>query len=167
MFFVRSLTGWTQKCYWKLKFIKCFYINDYFPGMALSWYWGLNSILMNMGYTFYKQIMMTNTDIDIGRIVSHHYLYFLFITILEWLVSIESSCWVTVVGIYIYIVLSFVNRYVLFTYHNVLRNQVRQLRQLTITNIQWLKLTNEIVRFLQNMYLNDLLILVELLSITI
>ena len=51
--------------------------------------------------------------------------------------------------------LSFVNRYVLFTYHNVLRNQVRQLRQLTITNIQWLKLTNGIVRFLQNMYLND------------
>jgi hypothetical protein len=32
---------------------------------------------------------------------------------------------------------------------------VLTLRQLTITNIHWLKLTNGIVRFLQNMYLND------------
>ena len=32
---------------------------------------------------------------------------------------------------------------------------VLTLRQLTITNIQWLKLTNGIVRFLQNMNLND------------
>jgi len=32
---------------------------------------------------------------------------------------------------------------------------VLTLRQLTITNIQWLKLTSGIVLFLQNMYLND------------
>ena len=32
---------------------------------------------------------------------------------------------------------------------------VLTLRPLTITNIQWLKLTNGIVRFLQNMNLND------------
>ena len=52
-----KITGWTQKCYWKLKFIKCFYINDYFPGMTLSWYWGLTSILMNGLY-----ILQTNND---------------------------------------------------------------------------------------------------------
>ena len=57
-------------------------MNDYFPGMALSWYWGLTSIPnQSMGYTFYKQIMMTNTDINIGGIVNHHCLNFLFVTI--------------------------------------------------------------------------------------
>ena len=61
--------------------LKCFYINDYFPGMALSWYWGLTIVCRSMGNKFYKQIMMTNTDIDIGGIVNHHYLNFLFIAI--------------------------------------------------------------------------------------
>ena len=64
--------------------LKCFYINDYFPDMAFSWYWGLTIVCRSMGNKFYKQIMMTNTDIDIGGIVNHHYLDFLFITIYGW-----------------------------------------------------------------------------------
>jgi hypothetical protein len=68
--------------------LKCFYINDYFPGMALSWYWGLTIVCRSMGNKFYKQIMMTNTDIDIGGIVNHHYLD---ITIYGWF-RVQKMC---------------------------------------------------------------------------
>jgi hypothetical protein len=68
--------------------LKCFYINDYFPGMALSWYWGLTIVCQSMGNKLYKQIMMTNTDIDIGGIVNHHYLD---ITIYGWF-RVQKMC---------------------------------------------------------------------------
>ena len=67
------------------------YMNDYFPGMALSWYWDLTIVCRSMGNTFYKQIMMTNTDIDIGGIVNHYYLNFLFITIYGWF-RVQKMC---------------------------------------------------------------------------
>jgi hypothetical protein len=47
------------------------YMNDYFPGMALSWYWGLTNIPINGLY-----ILQTNND-DKNLFNTSEYMYIL------------------------------------------------------------------------------------------